>query len=1483
MSFEAFQHAAPTSWETFEDLCRSLFAEIWVCPTAQKNGRRGDAQHGVDVWGRLPNGDWAGVQCKGKDNYAEKEVTPKELLKEVEKALTFSPNLAQWILVTSGPKRSDVEALARDITEKHRAQGLFEVHAMGWDDLCQLIGRYDEVMERHFPDVAPRTRQMALQVADIHGILTGSAGVRLHDLLGGVAKPPIAPPPFPTADAEWVRRVLGEKSAALMAWPTTTGGRWLDRPELGTMLDHLARSPAPPLVLLGPPGSGKSALMARLGAELKAAGTTLLAIKADALPRHIASVEQLDAEFELPEPLDRCLRRLAEDGRVVLLIDQLDALADLMDVHGGRLGALLALVARIRNQADIRIILSCRDFEYRADARLSALDAEPVRLSLPPWEAVKPLLEERGLSTGRWHDEFREVLRTPQHLEIFLRHLLQFGGTADYRSYHEMLEDVFQRRVLAGATGAADAAALHAIASAVVTEEELWVPVPRLDAHADALARLEGAGFLVREGLRIGFRHQTLFDFVRARAFVANGESVTAYALARQDTIFARPAVWSALSYLRASDRASYERQLQELWSRSDLRLHLRWMLRDLIARQPEPTDLEFRLLLPMVTATEEAPRALRAMSGSAGWFDRLQLRLPTMMRGPDALGFPCAAFLRSVIAERPAAVVTLVSGQWAASDQAQRAAWVMEGLTSWTDEAVDFVEQIAAAAESYSLMSLAKAIGQSHPQRIPGIVLRRLEVVLAHSEQLPNPAQALERFLSDPSGFYGIGPLFQLDPATTVRGLWPCFSAMAERTVRAYGREGNYRPGSEALLNPIGSRSDGANHPGPAFARAVAAWARAEPDAFLEHVRTVEATDLEELHLLLATGLQEIGAERPVAVLDYLIGDPRRLRLGDHQDPRSATIGLMTAATPHLGEPELRRLVSFIRTTLAPKDLAMFGSRRLETSKWQREDTLRIIEAVPVSARPRWLSRWIEEEDRALPGERPREPEIRIMRGTAIPMSALSMGKAKDRDILRFLSGHDDQSGWGSVFASHRGRSVEASRVFAEFAKEHPRRAVRLIGRLAPGRQERPVGYALDALAERDVLPPGDVVSLVFELDGRGFRSTVFREGAAMALARAATALKGLDDHICTVLEGWLGEWEPPATTTTDEQADTTSSGAREPQPILWDSTRLVVLPGGNYPVLRALELGLMAREQPEADRWLAILERHALRRENPKVWDSLADDLRFLWHADRVRAVSFIDSLIRQRPELSNSTHGVRLLAWTHSWLPAEIVERQIAEWRGAGWEHGPQAAGEIAALRAIVDPSSQPAVAIIEEVLSGTDRAQAGTSGFLLGVANSVAALWRDDKFRAAATFWLERITPFVDRALASALRRLLPIAEDLTTDPATERLLRAWLGSSALLAADSHFLPNLLKTGLRDGIDADLVAQVALGMLRAASDELGNVSSRWATSAPTLFELATALQRIASTRLKGTELFEALLLADAHGIDEEMGRFDRNRFG
>ena len=263
-------------------------------------------------------------------------------------------------------------------------------------------------------------------------------------------------PPIPPV--EELLEACAAASRALLAWPTGIDGERMESPIFAKMVE--ARSPEQPNVqlLLGEPGSGKSALLARLARWFLDHHCSVLAIKADLLPTSVDSIAKLGVHLRLGELPDMAIKRLAEAGEVVVLVDQLDALADLVDLHGGRLNAALQLIRELDDVPKLRVIASCREFEHRHDARLAAIDAEPVQLPLPEWSEVQALLERRGVLAKDWPEAFREILRRPQQLAVFVKFLSAGGEMQIFTSYQRMLERLWAQCVTnaAGLSGRAD-------------------------------------------------------------------------------------------------------------------------------------------------------------------------------------------------------------------------------------------------------------------------------------------------------------------------------------------------------------------------------------------------------------------------------------------------------------------------------------------------------------------------------------------------------------------------------------------------------------------------------------------------------------------------------------------------------------------------------------------------------------------------------------------------------------------------------------------------------------------------------------------------------------------------------------------------------------------------------------------------------------------------------------------------------------------
>lgn len=181
-TFYNSQIPPPANWQDFQTLCCDLWREIWKDPNTQENGRQGQPQHGVDVYGRPDQGDdWAGIQCKGKDNYSDKSLTQKEVENEIKKALTFKPKLSQFIVATTGVRDEKIQEFARIITEDHRKKNLFSVSIWFGDDIKKRLADFPDVLEKHYPGFTSNTVGIKKDINEIkeatHETLKNSAEI----------------------------------------------------------------------------------------------------------------------------------------------------------------------------------------------------------------------------------------------------------------------------------------------------------------------------------------------------------------------------------------------------------------------------------------------------------------------------------------------------------------------------------------------------------------------------------------------------------------------------------------------------------------------------------------------------------------------------------------------------------------------------------------------------------------------------------------------------------------------------------------------------------------------------------------------------------------------------------------------------------------------------------------------------------------------------------------------------------------------------------------------------------------------------------------------------------------------------------------------------------------------------------------------------------------------------------------------------------
>lgn len=327
MQFRAKQICPPKEWGTFEDLCHALFKRVWHDPLAQKNGRRGQAQHGVDIFGSL-NGDrrsYLGVQCKGKDrNYGKRAEWP-EVLAEIMKAEKFSPPLDKWIFATTAPVDANLQQAARELSVKRMANGQFSVDVLGWEDIQALMASEPTVVTEFYPEHADHLPQV---IEALYALPT--LEVKLANLVDRLDTTPIHSP-NPHGNAVWETLTFnGDRGLgpALMGYSLgpSDAASCPCLPEVDIILAQLKVACSARLV--GEPGAGKSICAYQAATALAADGfevRRLLDPQADRIaPEDISSDKRClylidDAHLLKPHILHR-LEDQASPNRLALSI-----------------------------------------------------------------------------------------------------------------------------------------------------------------------------------------------------------------------------------------------------------------------------------------------------------------------------------------------------------------------------------------------------------------------------------------------------------------------------------------------------------------------------------------------------------------------------------------------------------------------------------------------------------------------------------------------------------------------------------------------------------------------------------------------------------------------------------------------------------------------------------------------------------------------------------------------------------------------------------------------------------------------------------------------------------------------------------------------------------------------------------------------------------------------------------------------------------
>jgi hypothetical protein len=1345
-----------------------------------------------------------------------------------------------------------------------------------FDAVCPapVEGKRDEWLRRLAHEVEDRpTRQ---ELAEDYGL-----------------RPELARPPSQSQRIDPDRRdavigLFGAASQALLEWPQVTDGHWIERPEVERINQLLSNRDTKLVSLLGEPGSGKSAILARATCDLRDRGAVYLAIKADLIPATVTSLDDLSRLWGLSESVSTLLLKLASETPIIVLIDQLDALGELMDTKTERFAVLQSLIDQLWVSDNIKIVVSSRSFDAEYDVRLRSIfgrrGCERVLLQVPEWTAIEPLMEAKGFKTQEWPVCVKEVLRAPQHLKLFLAHWSKDSSQPAFATYTALLETVIVERV--GRPFSQAINALYAIAEQIGETEELWIPTARVDAEFPSeIVQLQEAGLLVARdsGHRISFQHQTLFSFIRARSFVAKQRSLYEFTRRHQESLSMRSTLWSAMNYLRDADPQKYAIEMRSILTDPQIRPHVKLLIISFLGSKAvaNPSAEEASWILPLLRQDALIrPHILTAFRGKSTWLQVMKPGLLTEeLMGRDAAN-AVAFFLRDTLAIDREFTLSFIERSWAQrADCDEAICSTLYDLKDWDDRSFGIISPVLRRnqLQDFFVIHLAESMVRHRPdlaarllkEQLEGALDRALNAVVTRtvSDQQTdiescfaqeNARAPIKHLVDDQHAWYGIEAIASAGPREFVETLWPWIVKLSELVADEPRTDAlRYRPD---YAWRFGERF--CSHLSAALWQAMSLFAEQHTAEFLTFAKKARQADTMAVHRLLVRGFEKVAPSNGSEVIGYLVEDPRRLAVSESGYDIEDSRNLLELVGPAASDNELDLLVTVIESWafwIEPCD----ESRRASREEQNRADRLNLLAALPRTRLPSRLATQLE----SFSSTRSRDRSEVFGGVVRSPVPAAQFAESTDKESLSILSEYPDSRERGPTFLE--GGSLEVAHEFAEFAKSNPAKATAIVGQLRASDQTLAAGYALEAIAADNTLPAEQSLNLARELAARGFtHAEEFRYSFARALESVARRLDGLPDQDCRVLESLLVDAHPATPQLLGEELPRAS---KDDGSILWDA-RGGVQPHGNYPILQTLAISLLVRKPPAADRFLEILERHLGRRDDLDVWQSLLRFVPYLANADRTRSRTFTRNLFSAYPALFETVDGVRFMANVHVWIGDEVVLHFIQSLERSAWPPARQALGEFAALRVALAPNDTAASTVVESALTGD--ADASLNKLALGVALSAAETWVNPRFRVTSHRILMTMIGKGGAVGRASLRAFSgEDGERLPNDGQTAALLAAMAEHPDLLRDHSaHSILIRLRELLEDGFAPAAAARLGRAVLEASGNTVGD----FRTAGPMLVKDLAALS---DTRTDGTWMFERLLLDSAYEIDGFASQIDR----
>lgn len=159
----------PQNEADFENMCMHVYGLVFE-GKANKNGRRGQAQRGVDVYVRTRTRGVIGIQCK---KYVLQKLSWQHVVDEVKEADEGKQPISMLLVATTSDSDAALQQKVMQLSEERLKKGKFEICVDFWEDIQSSIDLYPILQDRYAPH-APggMFQRQEREIASVKGIVS---------------------------------------------------------------------------------------------------------------------------------------------------------------------------------------------------------------------------------------------------------------------------------------------------------------------------------------------------------------------------------------------------------------------------------------------------------------------------------------------------------------------------------------------------------------------------------------------------------------------------------------------------------------------------------------------------------------------------------------------------------------------------------------------------------------------------------------------------------------------------------------------------------------------------------------------------------------------------------------------------------------------------------------------------------------------------------------------------------------------------------------------------------------------------------------------------------------------------------------------------------------------------------------------------------------------------------------------------------------